>query len=57
MPYILFTSYSVYIYLLLLLNKQLAEMLNNILDIIKRIKDLQLNIYKVFLICLEFYTN
>ena len=57
MPYILFTSYSVYIYLLLLLNKQLAEMLNNILDIIKRIKDLQLNICKVFLICLEFYTN
>ena len=32
-------------------------MLNDILDIIKRIKDLQLNIYKVFLTCLDFYTN
>jgi len=32
-------------------------MLNNILNIIKHIKDLQLNIYKMFLIYLEFYTN
>ena len=50
-------SYSVYIHPPLLLNKQLVEMLNNILNIIKRIKDPQLNIYKVFLICLDFYTN
>jgi len=50
-------SYSIYIYPLLLPNKQPAEMFNNILDIIKRIKDPQLNIYKVFLIYLEFYTN
>ena len=57
MPYILFISYSVYIHPLLLPNKQLVEMLNNILDIIKRIKNLQLNIYKVFLMCLDFYIN
>jgi len=57
MPYILFISYSVYIYPLLLLNKQLAEILNNILNIIKRMKDLQLNIFKMFLTYLEFNTN
>ena len=57
MLYIFFISYSVYIHPLLLLNKQPVEMLNNILNIIKRIKDLQLNIYKVFLIYLDFYTN
>ena len=49
--------YGVYTHLLPLLNKQPAEMLNNILDIIKRIKDPQLNIYKVFLTCLDFHTN
>ena len=57
MLYILFISYSIYIYLLPLPNKQLAEILNNILDIIKHIKDPQLNIYKVFLTYLDFYTN
>ena len=57
MPYILFTSYGVYIYPLLLLNKQPAEMLNDILDIIKRIKDLQLNICKIFLTYFNVYTN
>ena len=57
MPYILFMSYGVYIHPLPPPNKQLVEMLNDILDIIKRIKDLQLNICKVFLICLDFYIN
>ena len=57
MPYILFIFYSIHTHPLLLLNKQPAEMLNNILDIIKRIKDPQLNIYKVFLTYLDSYTN
>jgi hypothetical protein len=57
MLYILSISCSVYIHLPPPLNKQLVEMLNNILDIIKWIKDPQLNIYKVFLIYLNFYTN
>jgi hypothetical protein len=57
MLYILFMSYNVYIHPLPLPNKQPVEMLNNILDIIKCIKDLQLNICKVFLIYLDFYTN
>ena len=57
MLYILFTSHGVYTYPQPLLNKQPVEMLNNILDIIKCIKDPQLNIYKVFLIYLDFYTN
>ena len=57
MPYILFTFYGVYIHPPPPPNKQPVEMLNNILDIIKRIKDPQLNIYKVFLTCLDFYIN
>ena len=50
-------SYGIYIYPLPPLNKQLVEILNNILDIIKCIKDPQLNIYKIFLTCFNFYTN
>lgn len=57
MPYILFTSHGVHTHPPPPPNKQPAEMLNDILDIIKRIKDPQLNICKVFLTCLDFYTN
>ena len=50
-------SYGVYTHFLPPPNEQLVEMFNDILDIIKRIKDPQLNIYKVFLTCLDFYIN